>query len=119
MQKTIAPTMDLSESPTDFDIDAVKAMNNEDGADAKPTLSEESRSFLDLDALPSVDPEISSLAASASQTLSDDKAQATNVDDFAADEDAHALIDKYSNSASTADRPLMDQTLDATANPMV
>ena len=111
-----APTMDLSESPTDFDIDAVKAMNNEDGADAKPTLSEDSRNFLDLDALPSVDPEISSLAASASQTLSDDKAQATSVDDFAADEDAQAFIDKNSNSASTADRPLMDQTLDATAN---
>ena len=100
-------TLELGDTPEDFDIDKVAAMNDASDntmADAPDELSSELSSELSDELsnelsdsalnepavqqtpLPSLDPEISSLAAKASQRLRD-------------------------NENSTADRPILDQTM--------
>ena len=137
-------TLELDNSPTDFDVNAAAAMN--ESTPVEP--AKETNDYLNLDALPSVDPEISSLAASATQSLNEESPRAfdENLDkqDTAAfdetldldtppslddplDDDARELIDKLNHQdagnlpvdPTTADRPVMDQTVDtASANNM-
>lgn len=129
-------TLEPSDTTPEFDLDAAKAMNQEPEEASQPMESAQPKSKLELDALPSVDPEISSLAASASMSLNESpkihtaaKMDETLDMDATLDEplspnvldtEAQSIVNKYSSpnndivasEQSTADRPLMDQSQD-------